>query len=181
MAIEEQWFKVLVLIVAAIVIIITAYNINTYRLLKTDNRSPINGEESNTLLILNIILLIFAIITFIWALYRILLAKDYREKIERNVTEVVTGTEYGYSPSETTVIKPASNVSKIEITKPAAPILGVAKPIAPIQSNLAVPPVSTYGSDLAAPALKVYGSNPSSAISQITSLTADKSAFVRPT
>ena len=128
MAIEEQWFKVLVIIVAAILIIVAAYNINTYRLLRGSQHSPINGEESNTLLVVNVIILVFGIILFIWGIYRLLLAKDYREKLESRVSKAVTSTEYGFSPEETTVT----------VTKPAGTSVTVTKPIAPTVVTTAV-------------------------------------------
>lgn len=130
---ESQWFKIAVLIIAIIIIIVCAYNVNGYRKILSSNKNAVTNSEINTLLIINAVFMVLGIVLFIWALWRLVFSAEYREYIiegtKNKVTSVATQTNTGlnFKPTTTTPV-------------PATPVpttaTGLAKPVA---STAAVP------------------------------------------
>ena len=60
--------------------------------------SPITSTEANFLIGINIVSLVISLIVFIWALYKLLFTRHFRETSEKKFTEFFTTTEGIYSP-----------------------------------------------------------------------------------
>lgn len=128
---ESQWFKVTVLVLAIVVIVICSYNVDVYRRLRSDPTSPISMEEANTLLIVNAIFIALAVVLFIWALWRLILSRQYREVLVTKAEAALTGTEFGYNPA-LVAERPISVERPTSILRPSPPTareVGAAAPM----------------------------------------------------
>lgn len=122
---ESRWFKVLVVVVAAVSIVLFAYYTWTYNKLRTSTNSPISSSEATTLMWLSIVMLVLASIVFIWGIWRLFVAKGYREYLVSStgkkvssagqaVTEFVTTTEGGFAPTDyAAVVVPARTAATV--------------------------------------------------------------------
>jgi hypothetical protein len=123
---EARWFKVVVLVVTAIIIVVCAFNVSTYNKLRngTNISGLMDSNEALALMISNLIILILAIIIFIWAVFRLFFNREFRSTIGTHTVNFVTTEEGGFNPlDENTITK--STIIKPTITKPTKPKVAV--------------------------------------------------------
>ena len=154
---ESQWFKIAVLIIAVIIIIVCAYNVNSYRKLSAAKQNIVSTDEANTLLIINIIFLVLGVVLFIWALWRLVFAADYRQYLVQSTQEKVSGLptkakEYLTSTTSGINLKPSTTTTVT--TTSVAPVVSAHAAVAPVASaHAAVAPVASAPVAKATPTL----------------------------
>lgn len=114
---ESQWFKVAVVIISGIAVVLFAYYTYTYYKLKTSTVNPIDSGETMTLLVLSSIMLVLSFVIFIWGMYRLVLARGYREYLVeetgKTVKSVVYTTEGGFGTTPAEAAKEETAKAKI--------------------------------------------------------------------
>lgn len=140
---ESEWFKVAALIISALGIVFFGWQTWIYSRVKSSGANIIDPGDVTAMLTFNIIMLILSVILFAWALYRIFLSRKYREHIYQRTTtgikEIISGTEYGYTPATLQVPVAASTAAVPVATKT------VAVPVTQTAVAPAVVPVAVAG------------------------------------
>jgi hypothetical protein len=104
--VESRWFKVSVLIFSGVGIAYSAWQLSIASRLrsyiaKNPTQTLINPTEVNWSFWVSLVLLIASILIFIVAAYKLLFARQFREKVSKEVEEFVTTPEGGFYPGET--------------------------------------------------------------------------------
>ena len=84
---ESRWFKILSFVAVAFFAILFLINIIYF---EKSRRRTLTIGEATSMLWLNVVLFIVAMILFFWTLYRLILSPEYREHIQ---TTAVTGVK----------------------------------------------------------------------------------------
>lgn len=124
---ESEWFKIAALIISALGIVFFGWQTYIYARLKASPVNMLDPGDITSMLVFNIIMLILSIILFSWALYRIFLARKYRQYLEAKAYSGVSGvggffteTEYGYNPLAVAPAAPTAGAAAIGAAAGAA-------------------------------------------------------------
>lgn len=114
---ESRWFKIGTLVFTGGIIAYSAWTFSIIRNLRnyqTANKNVVvvNGTELTWEYWISLIILIIAVAFFIWALWKVVFAKGFREKVYKEVGEFTTTEEGGFYPGTETV-------TTTKTTKPA--------------------------------------------------------------
>lgn len=96
---ESRWFKIIVFVLSAIVVGVTIANLVYFNRIRNGTCQAISHNTAVTMLWVNAILLIIAIIVFIWSLWRLLFSGATRQRVQHYMISPTEGVNMGFSPS----------------------------------------------------------------------------------
>ena len=116
-----MWFKIIIIIVAAATIGVSIANIIYYNRIRSSNSTVISHNEAVTMLWINIILIVFAAVIFIWAIWRLIF--PHIIICDTPVAPVAPVSDDNNKPTHYLVHHPDDDGGTTHIV-PAGPILG---------------------------------------------------------
>jgi len=129
---ESLWFKIVVFIVAGFAAGLFLADIIYFNRLR--NGGTLTSTEATSMLWLNAILFVLALIVFIWALIRLVLGQSTREMITTRVGEQLkstgTGYEYYVRTGPTTSV-PRSQVEVVGVNTLPGNVVPITTPLTP--------------------------------------------------
>jgi len=116
---ETRWFKIIVFIFAAIIVGIFIANLVYYNRIRTGG--TVTTGEATSMLWISVIILIIAIIIFLWSIWSLVFSKTTRESVKHYMLSPTTGYN-PQIPGITTQMAPSivttSNVESGIVTAP---------------------------------------------------------------
>ena len=94
---ESRWFKIIVFIVAAIVVGVTIANIVFFNRIRDGTCNAVTHGQATTMLWVNVILLVIAVIIFLWSLWRLLFTRETRQRVKHYIVAPAAGAQMGYA------------------------------------------------------------------------------------
>lgn len=143
---ETQWFKIIVFISAGFFAGLFLANIIYYNRLRSGQ--TLSHGEAVSMLWLNIILFILAIILFIWALIRLILRQDVRQTWSDQAyqygAKYMQSTNGGFTfsqvPPSQVVLTPQTQAVAVQPVTTVAPTMAVpAAPVSPVVVTNSLP------------------------------------------
>lgn len=93
---SSRWFNILVFIVSGFVAGLSIANIIYYSRVKRANGScTVSSGEANAMIWVNVIVLVFALIIFLWSLWRLLFGHQYTKEVTQNLTNYLNAPPTG--------------------------------------------------------------------------------------
>jgi len=107
----ERWFKILTAVGAGFVAGISIANAIYYNNIRTGSCNAVSQGEATTMLWINIIIAVFAIIIFFWALYLIFFSSEVRTNLNTQSVQYINGQTNGIisGPTTSPVIYPSAS------------------------------------------------------------------------
>lgn len=126
--VEFTWYKAIVLIVSALAIGVGILNIVYFNRIRLNEEkcSEISTSEATTALWLNVILIIFAILLFIWSLYRLIFSGKPEKEVFQKTHNMVVHSHQPIDASSIPSVSSVSSVSSIpsaSVSVPSSPII----------------------------------------------------------
>lgn len=95
---ESRWFKIIVFILSAVVVGVTIANIVYFNRIRNGTCQAISHNTATTMVWVNAILLVIAIIIFLWSLWRLLFSGTTRSRVRHYMISPSSGVNMGYTP-----------------------------------------------------------------------------------
>lgn len=97
---ETRWFKIIVTIVSGFFIGIAIANIVYYNRIRSGTCNAVTKNEANVMFWINIVILVIAVIIFLWSLWRLLFTQSQRSKAGKSVDKYFSGERTGFIGEE---------------------------------------------------------------------------------
>ena len=94
---ESRWFKIVVFILAAIVVGVSIANIVYFNRIRDGTCQAVSRNSATTMLWVNVILLVIAILVLLWSLWRMIFTSETREKVKHYMVAPAEGMNMGYN------------------------------------------------------------------------------------
>lgn len=111
---ETRWFKVIVFISTGFIAGVSLANIIYYDRIRKSSRtcSAVTNTEATTMVALNVVIFILAVIVFLWSLWKLLFDRSIRDKAQDTFTDFWLSdkspiTYNPQTPGTTVVVAPA--------------------------------------------------------------------------
>jgi hypothetical protein len=153
---DSRWFQALTLIGTGLVIGVTVADVYFFHRIRSGN--TVSNSEANTMMILNIIILVLAIIIFIWALYRIIFTAQAKNYIANTVTTNVQAVGGWLTAPPQGVINLGANSPSLPVVPAAVPAISTGYTTLGVQPGI-VPGLQPLPVNNAAP-VNMIGFNP---------------------
>ena len=95
---ESRWFKIIVFILSAIVVGVTIANIAYFNQIRNGSCQALSHNTATTMVWVNAILLVIAIIIFLWSLWRLLFSGAARAQVRHYMISPTSGVNMGFAP-----------------------------------------------------------------------------------
>ena len=95
---ESRWFKIIVFILSAIVVGVTIANVAYFNRIRTGSCQALSNSTATTMVWVNAILLVIAIIIFLWSLWRLLFSGAARAQVRHYMISPTSGVNMGFAP-----------------------------------------------------------------------------------
>ena len=96
---ESRWFKIVVFILSSVVVGVTIANVVYFNKIRNGSCQAISHNTATTMVWVNAILLVIAIIIFLWSLWRLLFSGTARGQIRHYMISPTSGVNMGFAPS----------------------------------------------------------------------------------
>lgn len=136
---ESRWFPIVVLIISALIAIFCGFNVYYYNQIRLNDSctGAVTVEQATTMFWINLVVVILAIVIFLWSIWRIIFSEKYRSGIKEKVVEVLeapSGIIQKTSSIQVPVVSKVPVVSQVPAvsTTSYAPISSSISPISSV-------------------------------------------------
>ena len=96
---ESRSFKIVVFILSAVVVGVSIANIVYFNRIRDGTCQAVSHGTATTMVWVNAILLVIAIIILLWSLWRLLFSQGAREQVKHYMVSPTAGMGMGYMPA----------------------------------------------------------------------------------